>query len=254
MVKVAQEANKRIWSILMHRKIKIFGNWFFSCQFKKQIPEILLKIYLTDLLNSKTEKEAKPIVVVWWGAFKTSFWKELALLGSLEWRRSSIFFAYSFRRYELWTRLFQDTYLTSCEVKSARQNTNPILKKKNYFFTRFEKKWKLFMHNGTKLRFWFHITKMWIVKENDQHIWILAPKMINQKIIILISSIYIESKYRFFASKFKYFVDFSPFKCAVLARKLILVFRQNGIFGQIFEFYPSVQYLQKGHLANNKVI
>ena len=130
MVKVAQEANKRIWSILMHRKIKIFGNWFFSCQFKKQIPEILLKIYLTDLLNSKTEKEAKPIVVVWWGAFKTSFWKELALLGSLEWRRSSIFFAYSFRRYELWTRLFQDTYLTSCEVKSARQNTNPILKKK----------------------------------------------------------------------------------------------------------------------------
>ena len=141
MVKVAQEANKRIWSILMHRKIKIFGNWFFSCQFKKQIPEILLKIYLTDLLNSKTEKEAKPIVVVWWGAFKTSFWKELALLGSLEWRRSSIFFAYSFRRYELWTRLFQDTYLTSnqlwSQVCEAKHQFN--FEKKNHSFTRLEK-------------------------------------------------------------------------------------------------------------------
>ena len=65
------------------------------------------------------------------GALKPVFSKELVLV---EWRRSSIFFAYSLRRFELWTRLlFQDTYLTSCEVKSARQNKNPIFFNFSFF-------------------------------------------------------------------------------------------------------------------------
>ena len=76
------------------------------------------------LLNSKRRQQNQLLYRWGGGALKPVFSKELVLV---EWRRSSIFYAHSLRRFELWTRLlFQDTYLTSCEVKSARQNKNPI--------------------------------------------------------------------------------------------------------------------------------